>query len=361
MLAHSPEPLRKTDAEVDAYLARLDATPTLAEHTDTRRAERLPYRLRAVAAELTSFAGEVRHCLAATRNISRHGLSMLLGFFVYPGTACRIQLLSLQLLTYPAAGKVVRCRYLPGSAVLHEVGVAFERPVDVALFSRRAVTLRVLVVDDDPTLSEFLRGLLRPLNLNITHVYRGEEALNATNGVQFDYALINVELADGDGLDVVRALRQLRYDRPVIAVTAATGPEERRRCLDAGCNGCVTKPLSRAQLTRALNATTGEPALSSVVKNPELMQMVNEFVAELPAQVAALEEALHAGDTGAFSRGVRLLKERAGSYGFDTLSDVATVLEASLARRSPVEQLQRELDELARWCLTARPSPAKPK
>jgi DNA-binding response OmpR family regulator len=312
--------------------------------------------LRPVSAEFTVKDGEPRTCLAATRNISRDGLSLLLGWFVYPGTPCRLQLISVRGLTFPVSGKVVRCRYLPGSAVLHEVGIAFDEPVDVGQLCRRAVEHNVLLLSDDTFRPELLRHMLRPRRAEVTHVENAAAALATAAEADFDYVLIDLDLPDAGGPDTIRALREHGYQRPIVALTSVTDAEYRQRCLDAGCSHFLIKPLARQQLTAVLDATAARPLSADLPSDPGLTQAVSHFVAELPTQVAALELALHHRDLTVLLSGVRLLKERAGACRFDSLTAVAAVLETSLERQSPVERLQRELEELARWCRAARPS-----
>ncbi|MBU6373473.1 MAG: response regulator [Alphaproteobacteria bacterium] len=111
--------------------------------------------------------------------------------------------------------------------------------------------LRVLIVDDHAVSRRFAAGLLSELGAHCTLAGDGAEALAALETTQFDLVLMDINMPDMSGYDVVRRLRQSTFagaDSPVIALTAAAGPDDRRRCYEAGMEGHVAKPVSPAEL-----------------------------------------------------------------------------------------------------------------
>lgn len=116
---------------------------------------------------------------------------------------------------------------------------------------------RLLVVDDSATNRVLIAALLRKSGFSVEAAGGGVEAIyavaNAT--IPFDAVLMDVSMPDVDGLAATRAIRAMTGPRgrvPIIAVTAHGFPEDRARCLAAGMNEHVVKPVRRADLLAAL-------------------------------------------------------------------------------------------------------------
>ncbi|MCC6974134.1 MAG: response regulator [Anaerolineae bacterium] len=69
-----------------------------------------------------------------------------------------------------------------------------------------------------------------------------------------DLILMDIGLPDMDGLALTRLIRQVRPEVPIIAVTAHTLPEDRVRCLEAGCTDTISKPFPFQEMVRYLAA-----------------------------------------------------------------------------------------------------------
>ncbi len=121
---------------------------------------------------------------------------------------------------------------------------------------RRA--LRVLVVEDTAVNQRIAQEVLSRAGHTVTIVERGEAALYACRRTSFDALLLDVQLPGMDGLAVIGALREQecelgRQRTPVIALTAHAGQEDRRRCLAAGMDSYLSKPVRARDLLAALD------------------------------------------------------------------------------------------------------------
>ncbi|WGM32901.1 Sensor histidine kinase RcsC [Brevundimonas sp. NIBR11] len=125
---------------------------------------------------------------------------------------------------------------------------------------------RILIVDDHPTNREVARLMLAPLGCDIFEAVDGVEAVEMASSAHYDLILMDVRMPRMDGLAATQAIRALDDDfsrTPILAVTADAMPEDAARCLAAGMDGHVAKPLTHASLFAAIDAVMNandEPA-----------------------------------------------------------------------------------------------------
>ena len=117
--------------------------------------------------------------------------------------------------------------------------------------------LRVLVVDDNAINRRLATAMLARFDIVVDTANDGREGLERISAGQYDLILMDVEMPEMDGLHATRALRALekaegRPTLPVVALTANAMQEDRDRCLAAGMNGYIAKPIVVAQLQAEL-------------------------------------------------------------------------------------------------------------
>jgi len=117
---------------LDVLDSRGGADPAAKDRTAPRQAYRKTVRL-----EIPQPKGSAI-LYALTRNISEKGAGLLTGCFVYPGSTIRLHFEKPASVPLILGGTVRHCRYLTGSGYLHEVGVAFDAPLDLAALNRAA-------------------------------------------------------------------------------------------------------------------------------------------------------------------------------------------------------------------------------
>jgi CheY-like chemotaxis protein len=156
----------------------------------------------------------------------------------------------LELASVPGKGSTFTFQFPATPALLEE------RPARVQLTPRLDGAPRsVLVVDDNEVNLHVATALLRKVGCAATAVKSGREAIEAVDRIGFDAVLMDCHMPEVDGFEATRCIRKLDSPAariPIVALTASVLPEELTRCLEAGMNACVTKPVTLAALREAL-------------------------------------------------------------------------------------------------------------
>ena len=122
-----------------------------------------------------------------------------------------------------------------------------------------ATGLSVLVVEDTPVNQKLAKALLEKRGCTVTLAENGQEALTRLADARFAIILMDMQMPVMDGLEATRRFRQLeigegRARTPVIAMTANAMPGDRERCLEAGMDDYLAKPIRAADLHRILDS-----------------------------------------------------------------------------------------------------------
>jgi signal transduction histidine kinase/HPt (histidine-containing phosphotransfer) domain-containing protein len=215
--------------------------------------------------------------------------------------------------------------------------------------------LHILVVEDN-TINQKLAVRLLEKRGHVAFVAsNGEEALVVLENIQFDLVLMDLQMPIMDGLEATGLIRNgdnpmIDSQIPIIALTAHAMTGDRERCLAAGMNGYVEKPLvaqklydviekcakrNLASADSSMPMTDGETAVVNVTGlmdrldgNVELIREIwQAFIEEAPCRLAALKDALERKDALSLGRQAHTLNGAAGNVGADRLRDGAARLE----------------------------------
>jgi len=129
---------------------------------------------------------------------------------------------------------------------------------------------RVLLAEDGPDNQRLIAHILRKAGAEVVVADNGQVAVDLAlaarqAGNPFDVILMDMQMPVMDGYQATRQLRKTGYEGSVIALTASAMSEDRRKCLDAGCNDYTTKPIDRAVLLECVAKCVGEPHDAAVV------------------------------------------------------------------------------------------------
>jgi signal transduction histidine kinase/CheY-like chemotaxis protein/HPt (histidine-containing phosphotransfer) domain-containing protein len=231
--------------------------------------------------------------------------------------------------------------------------------------------IRILLAEDHPVNQRLTVGLLEKQGHSVHVVATGREAVAAIDAGDFDLVLMDVQMPEMGGLEATRRIRAMggrASTIPIIAMTAHAMQGDRERCLEAGMDGYVSKPVQLsallAELRRVMGLASGPPAVtqfSSAEPSSPPDELLQRFAGDMellgevaalfrescPGRLAALRAALDAGDAPTVEALAHGLKGSAANFSCDQVVETARRME-ELARAGRLEQVSAALPELER-------------
>jgi len=224
--------------------------------------------------------------------------------------------------------------------------------------------LRILLVEDNAVNQQLALLLLQKLGYRADVAANGVEALEALQRQPYDVVLMDVEMPEMDGLEATRRLRERSPIGPhVVAVTANALQGERERCLAAGMNDYMTKPLRLEDLAAALSRSprVDDGGAASTVDVEVLRRLaaslgegggdavrglIDTFRSHAPDLLASLRRGVEDGDREAVRVAAHTLKSNAAMFGASALAEVSKLVEAS-ASGGTFDEDPRQVDRVA--------------
>jgi CheY-like chemotaxis protein/HPt (histidine-containing phosphotransfer) domain-containing protein/PAS domain-containing protein len=222
----------------------------------------------------------------------------------------------------------------------------------------------LLIVDDSSTNRILATTILDKMGYEADAVPDGREAIEAVRDGGYAAVLMDIWMPEMDGFEATAAIRNLPEPKgsiPVIAMTAHTGAEERQRCLAAGMNDHVEKPIDRALLATILRRLAGPPPnLTSPAKNgdepaegpdvqpaaglvnddvlgqlrtdagPALVnELISAYMAETDERLVRIAAEIEDGDLDGIAAEAHSMKSSSGTFGALPLQALSARLEAA--------------------------------
>ncbi|HLZ77196.1 response regulator transcription factor [Phenylobacterium sp.] len=114
--------------------------------------------------------------------------------------------------------------------------------------------MHILLVEDNPVAAKSIELKLIAEGHNVFVTDLGEDAIELTAVYDYDLMLLDLDLSDMEGLDVLRAVRAKKIRTPVIILTASSDIETKVKALSAGADDFISKPFHKAELAARINA-----------------------------------------------------------------------------------------------------------
>lgn len=214
-------------------------------------------------------------------------------------------------------------------------------------------SLNILLAEDNVMNQRLAIRLLEKLGHTIVVVNNGRIAITELEKGGYDLALMDVQMPEMNGLDATRRIRereQLTGDHiPIVAMTAYAMSGDRERCLEAGMDGYISKPVQPSELSRviaeAISKKRSTPKETTVLEAPQdvfdaelsmefmnhdeslLVEVATHFFVWSPLQLAQLREAISRRDSKAVEQLAHLIKGTAVNFGASATAAAAERLE----------------------------------
>ena len=112
----------------------------------------------------------------------------------------------------------------------------------------------ILVVEDDPVNYQFIEALLEKTQVQLLHAINGEQALELCKTInKIDLILMDIKLPEKSGYTITREIKSFRSEIPILAQTAFPVSEVRTKCLNAGCEDVISKPVEIELFLKKVN------------------------------------------------------------------------------------------------------------
>ena len=238
-----------------------------------------------------------------------------------------------------------------GEAEVEKKSEGFEYTLDQSLAEQ--VPLRILLAEDNTVNQKLALRVLEKMGYLADTVANGLEVVEAIKRKRYDIIFMDVQMPEMDGLEATRMLRKIdiRFQPKIIAMTANAMQGDRERCLEAGMDDYISKPIRLAEIQSALirwgskiqtkkspPATRSSERKKSVIDEgmisalrdmgPEIfVELVELYLEEAPNQVAELRRQFELGDAAGMAAAAHSLKGSSLNLGANSLADICKQIE----------------------------------
>ncbi len=242
---------------------------------------------------------------------------------------------------------------------------------DVQDGGRTMRALNILLAEDNPVNQKVATALLGRQGHKVSVAKDGFEAVAAVAGGGFDLVLMDVQMPGLDGFGATRQIRALPDGKgalPIVAMTANALKGDEQRCLEAGMDDYVAKPIHPQALSAAIERQCQRLAgvstefmvaaldsarlrsLEEQVGSDTMLSLLGDCIDTLPAYMAEAERAAAGGDAAALRDAAHDIKSLAATFGLSDLSALALDVETAAREdrltdaTSPVAELRHRMD-----------------
>jgi two-component system, sensor histidine kinase len=234
---------------------------------------------------------------------------------------------------------------------------------------------RILLAEDNPINRTVAINMLQALGHEVIVAENGREVLELLERETVDLIFMDVQMPEMDGLETTRKIRAREktsgHHRVILALTANAMKGDRERCLEAGMDDYLSKPLRRSELDNAVKQWLPRAQSRIVPRSGRILDMqalradygedeallarvAGVFVEELPKWQGRLREAIESGDAEVLNRTAHTLKGALQHFGNTAAGELARQLEEkgrlrqTNGTRAILDQLEIELAQLVR-------------
>ena len=230
----------------------------------------------------------------------------------------------------------------------------------------KAKSLKILVAEDNRVNQKVILLQLKKLGYEANAVTNGLDAVERVQKTPYDVVLMDCHMPEMNGYEATQAIRQIAGRAQlikIIAVTANADPEERKKCLDAGMDDYLIKPIKIEKLSQVLseiaNAVGAAQGVASVSDEESIaaglksfgdvdviMELIDLFLEDAPEKILEARQSINSEDYNGIRDAAHSLKGSARNLRAESLADVCELLEQSAKKEFKMPAAEHNLNRV---------------
>ena len=205
----------------------------------------------------------------------------------------------------------------------------------------------ILIVEDNEDNQQLLSIILCDIGAEITFAKNGQEALDKTRNKTYDLILMDIQMPVMGGIEATKILRQSDYTNPIVALTANAMKSDYDMCIEAGCDGFLTKPINKDKLFKTIykyleiedRNIHDDKIISDILdkRSVKMRELVLKFIRSLPERIEAIERFRNAKNWTSMRDELHKLKGIGTVMGYPMITEIATELDYEVKIENELE------------------------
>jgi len=199
----------------------------------------------------------------------------------------------------------------------------------------------ILIVEDNEDNQQLLLILLEDIGADITFAENGQQAIDKIFNNSYDLIFMDLQMPVMGGLEATKILRASNYEKPIIALTANAMKSDYDTCIAAGCDGFLTKPISKEKLFQAvykyLEIEDGVVQDVFEKRSAKMQELIIKFVKGLPGKLEKVKKFRVENKWKDVRAELHKIKGIGTSMGYPMVTDIAAEIEQEAIKENEVE------------------------
>jgi len=243
----------------------------------------------------------------------------------------------------------------PETPLLVQNQLQIKHKKEVSRHNLSRVSGLVLLAEDNSTNQELLTLLIENIGANVDVVENGKQAVEQALSGTYDLILMDMQMPVMSGLEAVQELRLSEYMGPIYALTANVLKRDMEKCLNAGCDGFLTKPVDREHLNQVIckhlkmkddNNFNNEIIHADFQNdNSSIRRISHKFVQKLPSTMNNCKDLLLKNELDQLASELHKLKGLGSVMGYPQITELSEDIEFEIAKKN-FERVHNGINDL---------------